>query len=319
LKRVCWPLNFKLSGIEKYDGSTNPVEWFEVYHLTIEAVGGDSYVIANYLPVYLSSSARTWLLGLPVGLVISWNHLCAHLGVDSDLASFVQKKEEYLQEFIHQFCNKRNIILKVDDKSIVMFFKTGLRDSSLIFKLTKENRRTSEAMFTIDNKYALAEEVTLDTRVQKKEKESDHTDKPSSSKGHDKKRKADHSFNTVERPRCNKDYRPRSGEFEGFLDRICIFHPQKKHKTQDCDRLHGFTDEVLKTAKGADQEKKPEEPTGDFPETHKEVNYIYGGPDSYESRRKQKLIAWEVMWSHPPPLSILNSLRSPSPSTTATT
>jgi hypothetical protein len=24
LKRVCWPLNFKLSGIEKYDGSTNP-------------------------------------------------------------------------------------------------------------------------------------------------------------------------------------------------------------------------------------------------------------------------------------------------------
>jgi hypothetical protein len=28
---------------------------------------------------------------------------------------------------------------------------------------------------------------------------------------------------------------------------------------------------------------------------HKEVNYIYGGPDSYESRRKQKLTAWEVM------------------------
>jgi hypothetical protein len=50
---------------------------------------------------------------------------------------------------------------------------------------------------------------------------------------------------------------------------------------------------VLKTAKGADQEKKPKEPS--FPEAHKEVNYIYGGPDSYESRRKQKLIAWEVM------------------------
>jgi hypothetical protein len=24
----------------------------------------------------LSSSARTWLLGLPVGSVCSWNHLC---------------------------------------------------------------------------------------------------------------------------------------------------------------------------------------------------------------------------------------------------
>jgi hypothetical protein len=40
-----------------------------------------------------------------------------------------------------------------------------------------------------------------------------------------------------------------------------------------------------------DQEKKPKEPKGDFLEAHKEVNYIYGGPDSYESRQKQKLIA----------------------------
>jgi hypothetical protein len=56
------------------------------------------------------------------------------------------------------------------------------------------------------------------------------------------------------------------------LDRICIFHPIGKHKTQDCDRLQGFTDEVLKTAKKVDQEKKPEEVKGNFPEAHKKVN-----------------------------------------------
>jgi hypothetical protein len=39
-------------------------------------------------------------------------------------------------------------------------------------------------------------------------------------------------------------------------------------------------------AKGAGQDKKPEEPKGGFPEAHKEANYIYGGPNSYESRRK---------------------------------
>jgi hypothetical protein len=49
--------------------------------------------------------------------------------------------------------------------------------------------------------------------------------KPSSSKGHDKKRKTDCSVNIVERPRCNMEYQARLGEFEGFLDRICIFHP----------------------------------------------------------------------------------------------
>jgi hypothetical protein len=74
LKRECWPLNFKPSRIEKYDGSTNPAEWLEVYQLTIGAAGGDSYVMANYLPVCLSSFARTWLLRLPAGSLRSWNH-----------------------------------------------------------------------------------------------------------------------------------------------------------------------------------------------------------------------------------------------------
>jgi hypothetical protein len=59
LKRVRWPLNFKPSGIEKYDGSANPAEWLDVYQLSIEAVSGDSYIMANYRPAYLSSSART--------------------------------------------------------------------------------------------------------------------------------------------------------------------------------------------------------------------------------------------------------------------
>jgi hypothetical protein len=31
LQRVHWPLNVKPLGIEKYDGSTNPAEWLEVY------------------------------------------------------------------------------------------------------------------------------------------------------------------------------------------------------------------------------------------------------------------------------------------------
>jgi hypothetical protein len=57
-----------------------------------------------------------------------------------------------------------------------MFFKKGLRDSSLIYKLTMRNPRTSEEMFSIANKYALVEEVTLNTREQKKEKESGHRD-----------------------------------------------------------------------------------------------------------------------------------------------
>jgi CO dehydrogenase nickel-insertion accessory protein CooC1 len=84
----------------------------------------------------------------------------------------VQKKGESLQEFIQRFCNMRNIISEVDDKSIIMFFKKGLRDSSLIRKLTMENARMSEEILVIANKYTLTEEATLDIREQKEEKES---------------------------------------------------------------------------------------------------------------------------------------------------
>jgi hypothetical protein len=48
-------------------------------------------------------------------------------------------------------------------------------------------------------------------------------------------------------------------------------------------------------AKGVNQEKKPKYPKDDFLEAHIEVNYIYGGPKSNESRRKPKLIAQAVM------------------------
>jgi hypothetical protein len=139
----------------------------------------------------------------------------------------VQKKGEHLWEFIQRFCNKRNIILEINDNSIIMVFKKVLKDSSLIHKLAMKNLKMSEEMLEIVNTYTLVEEATLNTREQKKEKELGHSDLPSFSKGHDKKRKMDLSVNNIERLRHNKDYRPRPSEFYGFLDRIYIFHPRE--------------------------------------------------------------------------------------------
>jgi hypothetical protein len=71
--------------------------------------------------------------------------------------------------------------------------------------------------------------------------------------------------------------------------------------------------------KGVNQEKKHEEPKGDFPKAHKEVNYIYGGADSYESRGKQKLTAREVMAISLATLEYLKWSESPSSSAAVTT
>jgi hypothetical protein len=141
------------------------------------------------------------------------------------LASIVQKKRESLHEFIQHFWNKRNIIPEVDDKSNIIFFKKGLRDSSLIRKLTMKNPRTSEEMLAITKKYALAKEVTQDNKYSKKHKELGHSDQASTSKSNDKKRKSDRSMANVECSRHNKEYQPQLGEFEGLLNIICIYHP----------------------------------------------------------------------------------------------
>jgi hypothetical protein len=53
-----------------------------------------------------------------------------------------------------------------------MFFKKGLRDSSLICKLIMKNLRAFKEMLAIANKYALTEEATLGNIDSKKDKES---------------------------------------------------------------------------------------------------------------------------------------------------
>jgi hypothetical protein len=176
-----------------------------------------------------------------------------------------------------------------------------------------KNPRMSEEMVYTANRYALAKEVTLDNR--EKKKESGHVDQPTSSMGHDKKRKQDHSVNTVEQHRHHKEYQPRTGEFKGFPDRICIFYPQGKHKTCDCDRLQGFADEVLKTANAVHQEKKPEDPKGDFMRLIKRsttfsVALTHMSPRG--SKNSQPKRSW---WSNPPPPCTLDGLRPPIPST----
>jgi hypothetical protein len=120
----------------------------------------------SYLHKSFFYSCKKW--------VLQFRTTCTYSRVNWDIASIVQKKGESLREFIQCFCNKRNVITEVDDKSIIMFFKKGLVDSSLICKLTMKNLRTLEAMFTITNKYNLAEETTLDTREQKKKKDLGH-------------------------------------------------------------------------------------------------------------------------------------------------
>jgi hypothetical protein len=50
LKQVWWPDKFKACNIDRYDESSNPEEFIQVYQTVIEAVGGDDWVKPIFCP-----------------------------------------------------------------------------------------------------------------------------------------------------------------------------------------------------------------------------------------------------------------------------
>jgi len=82
LRMVAWPPKFRPHLQEKYDGTTNPLEFLQVYVPTITAVGGNHAIMASYFHVALTGSARAWLLNLSPGSIQSWEELCAQFTVN---------------------------------------------------------------------------------------------------------------------------------------------------------------------------------------------------------------------------------------------
>jgi hypothetical protein len=63
LRATTWPSKFRPHLPEKYDGTSNPSEYLQVYVTAITAAGGDTTVMATYFHVALSGLAWTWLIG----------------------------------------------------------------------------------------------------------------------------------------------------------------------------------------------------------------------------------------------------------------
>jgi hypothetical protein len=71
LRVASWPPKFRPHLPEKYDGTTNPLEFLQVYITAITAAGGNTVVMATYFHVALPGPIRTWLMNLTPGSVYS--------------------------------------------------------------------------------------------------------------------------------------------------------------------------------------------------------------------------------------------------------
>jgi hypothetical protein len=114
LRTVSWPPKFCPHLPEKYDGTSNPSEFLQVYVTAITAAGGNTAVMATYFHVALSGPAWTWLMNLALGSIYTWEELCARFvanfasayqqhGVEAHLHAVRQEPGETLRMFISLF------------------------------------------------------------------------------------------------------------------------------------------------------------------------------------------------------------------------
>jgi hypothetical protein len=137
LRAASWPPKFWPHLSEKYDGTSNPSEFLQVYVTAITAAGGNTTVMATYFHVALSGPARTWLMNLTPGSVYSWEELCVRFvanfasafqqhGVEAHLHAVRQELGETLWKFISRFTKVRYLVFlmllssRLSDREYVM-------------------------------------------------------------------------------------------------------------------------------------------------------------------------------------------------------
>jgi hypothetical protein len=167
LRVASWPPKFRPHLPEKYDGTSNPSEFLQVYVTAITKAGGSIAMMATYFHVALSGPARTWLMNLTPRSVYSWEELCARFvanfasayqqhGVEAHLHAVRQEPRETLRKFISRFTKVRGTIPRIYDASIITAFRQGVRDEKMLEKFATHDVETVPTLIALADKCARA-------------------------------------------------------------------------------------------------------------------------------------------------------------------
>jgi hypothetical protein len=273
LRAASWPSKFRSHLPEKYDGTSNPSEFLQVYVTAIKAAGGNTAVMATYFHVALSGPARTWLMNLAPGSIYSWEELCMLFvanfasayqqhGVEAHLHAVRQEPGETLRTFISRFTKVRGIIPHISDASIITAFRQGVRDEKMLEKLATHDVETVSTLFTLTDKCARAAEghawhsvpqtgvvqmggtgvVSQDSKKKK-------------NRGYDKPQFAAPTVAVMARGRGERNKCPRP---QGGNNGSCLVHPNARHSASECC-------EIIKLAKRVSERREQSSKDGSPP------------------------------------------------------
>nr|AAX96702.1 retrotransposon protein, putative, Ty3-gypsy sub-class [Oryza sativa Japonica Group]ABA92963.1 retrotransposon protein, putative, Ty3-gypsy subclass [Oryza sativa Japonica Group] len=176
--------------------------------------------MANYLPVALADSARSWLHG----------------------------------EYIRRFSEQRNKISSISDDVIIAAFTKGVRNDLLVSKFGRKPPRTVKQIFEKGNDFAKSDEAVLASKLS----------------GINWKSKKDRPTTGV------------SGSGTNNKDRKTI-----------CSAICQTNQEADEQSTSKKKDDDDDGPPG-FQDSRKELNHIFGGPEAYDSKGKQKLTDREI-------------------------
>jgi hypothetical protein len=243
---VVWPDKFRPDISARYDGTSNPVEFLQLCVIAVQATHGDQRVMANWFPMALKDTPRTWLMNLSHESVTSWKDLCCQFvayfmptyerpTTKNDLKVVHQYKGETLRRYIQRFSQMRKKIPQISNEEVIFTFSTGVANIKMKEKLSVNDQLTSIVrLFEIADRCAKAKEGRLFVHNLPEAL-------PPKPKSKDPKRKEaaaltaepDHKQDRGDRSECDKRGRRR----------YCILHKKDTHNTDDCWVVRKFHEE----------------------------------------------------------------------------
>jgi hypothetical protein len=267
-----------------------------------------------YLPIVLGQDALQWLRHLARHCIDDWSDFsrCFIANFQSlsdkpaqpwDLKSIKRRGDETLRSYLKRFQTMRNRIPEVAEAAIIEDFYQGSNDLAFVRAILQKAPTTSEQLFWEADLYITTDERAHDLiggakpapmaprcdtnqqpdkRWEKRPRESVHAAGPPASHGRGA---------------------PRGGErtLDDILDAQCMYHKDMRHTLRNCrDFKHsvgnGRPFQPLPPPPprgGPGEPRKPQQQEGGgggaFLRVDEEVNVIFGGHGSQESKRQQKL------------------------------
>jgi hypothetical protein len=264
LRMASWPPKFWPHLLEKYDGTTNPSEFLQVYVTAITAAGGNTAVMATYFHVALSGPARTWLMNLAPRSIYSWEELCARFvanfastyqqhGVEAHLHAVRQEPGETLRKFISRFTKVRGTIPRISEASIITAFRQGVRDKKMLEKLATHDVETVPTLFALADKCARVAEgrawhsapQTGTTQTGGSGAIPQDDKKKKKGRGYEKPQSTALVVVAATGGRGDRNKRPRPQRSNGSP---CLVHPNSRHNAVECREIIDLAKRVSECA-----------------------------------------------------------------------